>query len=132
MRADCRLYFLNAAGLFAKLSFLVLILATQFANASERGSDQFLGKNEAQWHSPGHYANLTIDDPWFAESYGHLTYNGLLGEMEKANFHTTIAFIPWNYDRSEGFLAGKASARPRGGYYSGNRANGEVQRTHWS
>lgn len=56
---------------------------------------------ERCWHSPGHYANLTIDDPWPTEPYGHLSYTGLLKEMEKANFHTTIAFIPWNYDRSE-------------------------------
>ncbi len=56
---------------------------------------------ERGWHSVGHYANLTIDDPWLREPYGHLSYKALLGEMEKHNFHTTIAFIPWNYDRSE-------------------------------
>jgi hypothetical protein len=53
------------------------------------------------WHAPGHYANLTIDDPWLREPYGYLNYRDLLGEMEKHDFHTTIAFIPWNYDRSE-------------------------------
>ena len=53
------------------------------------------------WHAPHHYANLTIDDPWLREPYGHLNYTNLLKEMEKHNFHTTIAFIPWNYDRSE-------------------------------
>ena len=53
------------------------------------------------WHAPEHDANLTIDDPWLRESYGHLVYADLLKEMEKHNFHTTIAFIPWNYDRSE-------------------------------
>ena len=52
------------------------------------------------WHSPGRYANFTIDDPWLAEPYGHLSYVGLLEQMRKVNFHTTIAFIPWNYDRS--------------------------------
>ncbi len=56
---------------------------------------------ERCWHSSGNYANLTIDDPWLTEPYGHLSYTGLLKEMEEANFHTTIAFIPWNYDRSE-------------------------------
>lgn len=56
---------------------------------------------ERTWHPPGYYANLTIDDPWLKEPYGHISYKGLLNEMEKANFHTTIAFIPWNYDRSE-------------------------------
>jgi hypothetical protein len=54
------------------------------------------------WHALHHYANLTIDDPWLREPYGHLVYKDLLKEMEEHNFHTTIAFIPWNYDRSEG------------------------------
>ena len=53
------------------------------------------------WHALYHDANLTIDDPWLREPYGHLDYNKLLAEMESHNFHTTIAFIPWNYDRSE-------------------------------
>jgi hypothetical protein len=53
------------------------------------------------WHAPHHYANFTIDDPWLREPYGDLSYAGLLKEMEKHNFHTTIAFIPWNYNRSE-------------------------------
>lgn len=56
---------------------------------------------ERGWHALHHYANLTIDDPWLREPYGNLDYKGLLAEMEKHRFHTTIAFIPWNYDRSE-------------------------------
>jgi hypothetical protein len=56
---------------------------------------------ERGWHALHHYANLTIDDPWLREPYGDLSYNGLLTEMEKHDFHTTIAFIPWNYDRNE-------------------------------
>jgi hypothetical protein len=55
---------------------------------------------EYAWHSVGHYANLTIDDPWLVEPYGNLNYGDLLKEMERFNFHTTIAFIPWNFDRS--------------------------------
>ena len=39
------------------------------------------------WHAPHHYANLTIDDPWLREPYGHLVYKELLQEMEKHNFH---------------------------------------------
>jgi hypothetical protein len=53
------------------------------------------------WHALHHYANLTIDDPWLREPYGNLVYNDLLKEMQKHGFHTTIAFIPWNYDRNE-------------------------------
>ena len=53
------------------------------------------------WHSPAHYANLTIDDAWLREPYGYVNYNGLLAEMQRHNFHTTIAFVPWNFDRSQ-------------------------------
>jgi hypothetical protein len=53
------------------------------------------------WHAIDPYANFTIDDPWLRQPYGHLDYQGLFKEMEGHNFHTTIAFIPWNYDRSE-------------------------------
>jgi hypothetical protein len=56
---------------------------------------------ERGWHTDQHYANLTIDDPWLREPYGHFSYLGLLQEMERHNFHSTIAFIPWNYDRSQ-------------------------------
>jgi len=56
---------------------------------------------ERAWHSHGHYANLTVDDAWLTQPYGHLDYEALLAEMQKYNFHTTIAFIPWNFDRSE-------------------------------
>jgi hypothetical protein len=52
------------------------------------------------WHRDCDYANLTIDDPWLREPYGCLSFQGLLAQMQKARFHTTIAFIPWNYDRS--------------------------------
>jgi hypothetical protein len=52
------------------------------------------------WHLNGHYANLTIDDPWLVQPYGSLDYSQLLVEMQHHNFHTTIAFIPWNFDRS--------------------------------
>jgi hypothetical protein len=53
------------------------------------------------WHLPAAYANFTIDDPWLTEPYGGVKYGSLLEEMEKHRFHTTIAFIPWNFDRSE-------------------------------
>lgn len=56
---------------------------------------------ERAWHSTRHYANLTIDDALLHEQYGYVRYRELLAEMQKHNFHTTIAFIPWNFDRSE-------------------------------
>ena len=64
------------------------------------------------WHFPHHYANFTIDDPWLREPYGHLNYKNLLEEMDKHNFHTTIAFIPWNYDRSEASVVSLFRAHP--------------------
>jgi hypothetical protein len=60
---------------------------------------------ERCWRAPGYFANLTIDDPWLREPYGSLRYKALLAEMEKSHFHTTIAFIPWNYDRSQEAVA---------------------------
>lgn len=56
---------------------------------------------ERAWHSPADYANFTIDDLWLREPYGHVDYEGLLQESEQHNFHSTIAFIPWNFDRSQ-------------------------------
>jgi len=81
---------LGLAGIFSKAAPMMLFV--RYASG-ERG-----------WHSPGHYANFTIDDAWLTQPYGHLDYQGLLAEMEKHNFHTTIAFIPWNFDRSEARL----------------------------
>jgi hypothetical protein len=68
------------------------------------------------WHLDGHYANLTIDDPWLRQPYGNLDYEGLISEMERHNFHTTIAFVPWNFDRSEPKLV--ALIRAHGDRYS--------------
>ena len=53
------------------------------------------------WHSPAAYANFTIDDLWLRSTYGHVDYRSLLREAKQHNFHTTIAFIPWNFDRSQ-------------------------------
>jgi|WetSurMetagenome_2_1015567.scaffolds.fasta_scaffold05908_5 hypothetical protein len=53
------------------------------------------------WHNPRVTANFSIDDPFLVEPYGNLSYAGLLRAMEQSRYHTTIAFIPWNYNRSE-------------------------------
>lgn len=67
---------------------------------------------ERCWHSNDDYANFTIDDPWLTEPYGYLSYQGLLEEMEKENFHTTIAFIPWNFDRTAPAVAALFRTHP--------------------
>jgi hypothetical protein len=56
---------------------------------------------DRSWHSLHYYANFTIDDPWLRQPYGYVDYEGLLQEMLRHRFHTTIAFIPWNYERSQ-------------------------------
>lgn len=52
------------------------------------------------WHNDHRYANLTIDDPPLWESYRGFSYVGLLQEMERHNFHTSIAFLPMNWNTS--------------------------------
>jgi len=51
------------------------------------------------------YASLIIDDPLLRENYGFLNYRTLLDLMDKHNFHTTIAFIPANYNRTDKKIA---------------------------
>lgn len=46
-------------------------------------------------------ACLIIDDPLLRPQYGGLDYSRLLKEMQVHNFFTEIAFIPWNYKRSD-------------------------------
>ena len=57
------------------------------------------------WHSSHAYANLTIDDPPLRDHYLGLRYAELLAQMKEHNFHTTIAFEPINYDRSDPLIA---------------------------
>lgn len=46
-------------------------------------------------------ACLIIDDPLLKPKYGCLDYEKLLEEMKAHDFFTEIAFIPWNYKRSD-------------------------------
>jgi len=46
-------------------------------------------------------ACLIIDDPLLWPRYGCLDYERLLAEMREHGFFTEIAFIPWNYRRSD-------------------------------
>ena len=77
---------LNLVGIFSQIAPVMMFLRNALGDRA--------------WHGIGHYANLSIDDAWVIEPYGHLDYATLLPEMERHNFHTTISFIPWNYDRS--------------------------------
>ncbi len=46
-------------------------------------------------------ACLIIDDPLLKPSYGCIDFTELLRVMKIHNFFTEIAFIPWNYKRSD-------------------------------
>ncbi len=64
------------------------------------------------WHSPGYFANLIIDDPWLREPFGHLKFGPLRDEMRKVPFHLTLAFVPWNFDRSDPAVVALFLAHP--------------------
>ncbi|WP_263357922.1 hypothetical protein [Acidicapsa ligni] len=74
------------------------------------------GAGDYAWHLDAHYANLTIDDPWLTEPYGNLSYSDLLAQMQLHKFHTTIAFVPWNFDRSDPKIVSLFRNNP--GYFS--------------
>jgi hypothetical protein len=57
-------------------------------------------------------ACLIIDDPILKENYGFLNYQKLLGLMDAHNFFTTIAVIPWNYNRTDKKIAQLFKRRP--------------------
>lgn len=58
------------------------------------------------------HASIIIDDPLLRENYGYLNYRKLLKLMDVHNFVTTIAFIPWNYNRTEKKIADLFKERP--------------------
>ena len=56
---------------------------------------------EICWNAPEANACLVIDDPLLKRSYGFINFQELLGLMEHHRFSTNIAFIPWNWRRSD-------------------------------
>lgn len=64
------------------------------------------------WHTDTNFASLIIDDPLLKEKYGFLDYSKLLREMDKHNFSTSIAFIPWNFKRTSSKVANMFKERP--------------------
>ncbi len=52
------------------------------------------------WHNNTAQGCFIIDDPPLKRKYGFLNYGELFEVMELCNFHTSIAFIPWNFKRS--------------------------------
>ncbi|MFX1326278.1 MAG: hypothetical protein ACFE8N_15110, partial [Promethearchaeota archaeon] len=57
------------------------------------------------WKSNKNYACLIIDDPLLTPKYGFLDFKKLLHLMNQYRFHANIAFIPWNYKRSDPIIS---------------------------
>jgi hypothetical protein len=55
---------------------------------------------ERCWQPARKLACFIVDDPLLRARYGYLRYNALVEAMERSNFATSIAFVPWNYNRS--------------------------------
>jgi hypothetical protein len=60
---------------------------------------------DTAWHPRAQNATIIVDDPLLQPTYGFLSYKHLLGLMEKYDFHTTIAFIPYNHRRTSPVVA---------------------------
>ncbi len=58
------------------------------------------------------HASIIIDDPLLKENYGFLNYRKLLSLMDKHIFHTSIAFIPFNFNRTNKSIADLFRERP--------------------
>jgi hypothetical protein len=66
----------------------------------------------ACWNSPEANASLVIDDPLLKPDYGCVNFKELLALMERYHFATNIAFIPWNWRRSNPDVARLFTQRP--------------------
>jgi hypothetical protein len=78
---------LSAAEYFSQIAPVLMFLKYAF--------------REHAWHNPKRCACFVIDDPLLRKSYGFLNYSRLLAEMDGRQFTSTIAFIPWNYRRTD-------------------------------
>ena len=76
-------------------------LSKTFASMAALIFFSYYAARDYAWHLEARCANLTIDDPWLTQPYGNLNFVELLREMKRHKFHTSIAFVPWNFDRSK-------------------------------
>jgi len=53
------------------------------------------------WTAPVTGATLVVDDPYLKKRYGFVHYETLVQELERTRGALTIAFIPYNYCRSD-------------------------------
>ena len=52
------------------------------------------------WRPAETLACLVVDDPPLRPRYGHINFEHFLRLMERLDFSTSVAFIPWNWNRS--------------------------------
>jgi hypothetical protein len=64
------------------------------------------------WNSPETSACLVIDDPVLKPSHGFVDFAELLSLMKRHRFSTNIAFIPWNWRRSDPRVVGLFTENP--------------------
>ncbi len=64
------------------------------------------------WRNKQRCASLVIDDPLLQKTYGFLNYSEILDAMDSSNFAASIAFIPWNYRRTDPATAELVKTRP--------------------
>lgn len=67
---------------------------------------------EYVWQTINRWACFIIDDPLLRPKYGFLEYGKLLHIMDTYGFCTSIAFIPWNYNRSNKAILNTFLLRP--------------------
>ena len=70
----------------------------------------------SSWVAPERSASLIIDDPLLRPTYGFVDYRELLSLMQRYKFSTNIAFIPWNWRRSDPSITRLFRENPE--YYS--------------
>lgn len=67
---------------------------------------------DAAWSRGEISACLIVDDPPLKRRYGFLDFREALDLMDRHNFTTTIAFIPWNWRRTDPSTVSLFQSRP--------------------
>lgn len=63
------------------------------------------------WHSPEQFGCFIIDDPLLRKQYGFLRFEALVEAMDEHGFAASVAFIPWNFRRTQAATARLFKAR---------------------
>jgi len=59
----------------------------------------------ARWKSPQRWATIVIDDPNLTPRYGFIDFHKLAALVDATQSAVSIAFIPWNFDRTSSDIA---------------------------